>query len=212
MTLFPSMTKQCDLRVTKLFYSQTATARSLQRDDDEVDVSITTSFCVQPRRFSNWQSISSINNLYLSKHSKQKYDSLFYNLIVRQLCAIADTRKWQQNGEKQARVDLTKLEWSCCWTDAGIILHLCLSVATLCSCVPCPLPWATTKALRISGGVCVYSLNVSTKLSDRDCETYIELRPVSIFLLVRTLSPEKQFAKQENFPVWGELVKEQSPY
>lgn len=91
---------------------------------------------------------------------------------------MADTRKWQQNGEKQARVDLT-LEWSC-WTDAGNPA-LVFKRRDALLMRPLPSPLSNNKGIRNIGGVCVYSPNVSTKLSDRDCETYIELRRLYSF-------------------------------
>lgn len=95
----------------------------------------------------------------------------------------------EQNGEKQARSDLT-LEWSC-WTDAGNPALVFKRRDALLMRPP-PSPTSNNKGIRNIGGVCVYSPNVSTKLSFCDGETHIELH------CIRWLSYKQNSKKKIN--------------
>lgn len=157
---------------------------------------------------SEWQSPPGTRDEIL--HSKTEMSVPPNLTLVGQVFAMADTRKWQQNGEKQARVDLT-LEWSC-WTDAGNPA-LVFKRRDALLMRPLPSPLSNNKGITNIGGVCVYSPNVSTKLSDRDCGTYIELRRLYSFSCTHLktgrgtgkLSAEtfKWAGASESFRNWG---------
>lgn len=146
------MPKQCNPRVTKLFYS----------DDNGVFITkgwrgwhlhYNQFFCIShqliPERFLNdnrplFKTI--IRCMFLVTQQK------FYSLLIYYL--LGNFARWQTQGNDNKTTRSKRAASTWYWSEAAgptlVIPHLCLSAATLCSCVPCPLPWATTKALGIS--------------------------------------------------------------
>lgn len=122
--------------------------------------------------------IIDLSFLHLSVLFKKIYSSRTYANDV-DYCGPFRSRggkteeNFERNGEKQTRFDLT-LEWGC-WTVAGNPALVFWRRDAYAHASPAFSFWYN-KGIRNIEGVCVYSLNVSNKLSVRDFAAYTELR------------------------------------
>lgn len=159
MILFPSMPKQCNI----LAWRNSSILRRQRRAHYKGTTRLTSPLqpvflhqsSIDTGTFPEWQFHycffynNPLWNIYLSDHTRKK----FFNSLLIYYLLLSDFSRWQTQGNdnKTAR---SKRASTWHWSEAAgptlVIPHLCLSAATLCSCVPCPLPWATTKALGIS--------------------------------------------------------------
>lgn len=164
---FGSRVRLCDaLRVTKLFYA----VCSLQREGRLHYCPVGTSF--SPAVVNWYRDVARMTNYCLTitvcscgrKDLVLAYIKIYLfipcyvssNSYYLEICCSVtvnahDFWRTQGNDNKTTR---SKRGSTWYWSEAAgptlVIPHLCLSAATLCSCVPCPLPRATTKALGIS--------------------------------------------------------------